>query len=420
MSIDNIQTYYTNLTNPIQTRNVIVKADIDGGVFANGETINCSGVFGAGDIIANIQAMSPNLNLIIRAKGEDPAKDGILATIPPGLNFNGFIYAVGHRGNEACIYKQHIDGSNGSFYTIIGLGNYSYFTGVSKDTDNLYAVGRNNGNACIYKQPIDETPGFFYSLVGLTETGSNTFYGVSNDSDFIYAVGVINNNYDQTACIYKQPIDKSPGSLYLLNGLINTNTFYGVSNDLDFIYAVGSNVSYENGDACMYKQPIDGSNGEFYTINGLGNGYSMFTSVSKDSTNLYAVGVNEKASIYKQPIDGEIGSFYSIEQIGGKNFFGVSNDSTSIYTVGFNSVNAEGKTAACIYTQPINNSDGSFYSINGLDGNGLSVFNGVTITQPIDPKFANPELAQDATISITNVGSNINSESIELLITYLE
>jgi hypothetical protein len=85
MSINNIETNYTNLVNPLVTRSVIASALIDGGVLSSGSTVTCSGVFGEGDLIANVQSIDGISNLAISAIGTDTNENGVIATIPPGL-----------------------------------------------------------------------------------------------------------------------------------------------------------------------------------------------------------------------------------------------------------------------------------------------------------------------------------------------
>lgn len=91
MSINNIQTNYTNLINPLITRYVITTAKLDTGILSAGSSVDCSGIFGAGDLIANIECINNTTDLIITANGNDPDKNGIITTIPPGLAINGGI-----------------------------------------------------------------------------------------------------------------------------------------------------------------------------------------------------------------------------------------------------------------------------------------------------------------------------------------
>ena len=85
MSINNIETNYTNLVNPLVTRSTIINAVLDGGVLSSGSTVTCSGVFGEGDLIANVQSIDGISNLAISAIGTDTNENGVIATIPPGL-----------------------------------------------------------------------------------------------------------------------------------------------------------------------------------------------------------------------------------------------------------------------------------------------------------------------------------------------
>ena len=85
MSIDNIQTNYTNLINPLTTKSVIVSASLENGILSSGSTIDCSGIFGAGDLIANIECIDGTTDIVISANGNESEKNGILATIPPRL-----------------------------------------------------------------------------------------------------------------------------------------------------------------------------------------------------------------------------------------------------------------------------------------------------------------------------------------------
>jgi hypothetical protein len=89
MSIDNIETNYTNLIRPLITRSVISSAFLENGTLSSGSTVNCSGIFGAGDLIANIQCIDNTTDIIISAKGDDPEKNGVIASIPHGLLGDG-------------------------------------------------------------------------------------------------------------------------------------------------------------------------------------------------------------------------------------------------------------------------------------------------------------------------------------------
>jgi hypothetical protein len=118
MSIDNISTNYTSLVKPLVTRSVIASALIDGGVLSSGSTVSCSGVFGEGDLIANIQSIDNTSNLVVSANGNNPDKNGIISTIPPGLQF----------GSGEILFT-----TNSEFIDLFAISNNLLSVGISYD-----------------------------------------------------------------------------------------------------------------------------------------------------------------------------------------------------------------------------------------------------------------------------------------------
>ena len=471
MSIDNIPTYYTNLTNPLVTKSVVVTANPENGTLTNGSTVECSGVFGSGNLISNIQSLNGLQNIIITANGSNPTENGVLVTIPPGIGTNNlsnffvggitadsnYIYAGGaildlmEIPTRGIIYKQTINNTGGEI--LADIPNCG-FTDIAIDSNYIYAVGAfvtqkpKKITPLIYRQPKNGGQGQAYTL---DEIGGQ-FNAIFILNGLIYTVGGETDNAHPL--MYSQPIDNLNGGGKLYNTAIN-GSFEDVAVDDMYIYAVGNK-------SIIYRQPIgnftDGGQQYIVDISNI-----IFVGIAIDGQNIYALGSynnngTDKNIIYKnalgnlstsgtfsqsitnatfrglllqnpylyvsgftndgdprlvrEPTDFTQGVLYNLSPLSSSAALVclcISADGNSIYAGGAIIDNLNNPVSPLIYSHPIGNltDGGSEFAINGGGGGGSI-------------NYVNPLLSQDSTLSITNAGTTINLDSIDLLVTYIE
>jgi hypothetical protein len=167
MSINNIETNYTNLVNPLVTRSVIASALIDGGVLSSGSTVTCSGVFGEGDLIANVQSIDGISNLAISAIGTDTNENGVIATIPPGLEL----------ASGEILFKIPSTALSGISNNLVSVGAV-----VASISNNLVSVGGIAYNQYANKYNINTVKNIVFSNTTNNDTYTYICGGISSQA----------------------------------------------------------------------------------------------------------------------------------------------------------------------------------------------------------------------------------------------